>query len=304
VLTLFTIPKSFKGHIEVIQRNAIQSWKRLHAEIEIILFGTDEGVAEIAREFGVRHEPHVERNEFGTILLNSVFTRAQQMARYDAVCYVNCDIILLPEFCSAIDTVTAAHTAFLTVGQRTDVDIFNPWPFERPTWQAELRDFAARHGKMRPPNWIDYFAFSRGLYGPELPPFAIGRTHWDDWLVWKVLASKKPVVDATPVVLAAHQNHDYNHHPQGEAGVWKGIEAGQNSQLAGGWKNLRTIAHASEILRPEGLQPNTKRHWAEAKRRTQAVGRFFLYDVGQPAWFSLLNFTRPLRNALGLRARP
>ncbi len=304
MLTLFTIPKAFKGHIDVIQRNAIQSWKRLHPDIEIILFGTDEGTAEAAREFGIAHEPQVDRNEFGTILLNSVFLRAQEVARYDTVCYINCDIILLEEFCSAVGTVAAAHEEFLIVGQRTDVDIFNAWPYERPTWQSELREFAARHGKMRPPNWIDYFAFSRGLYGPDLPPFAIGRTHWDDWLVWKVLTEGKPVVDVTPVVLALHQNHDYNHHPQGEVGVWKGVEAGRNAQLAGGWKNLRTIAHASEILRPEGLRPNNLRYWAEAKRRAESVRRFFLYDVWLPLWFSILNATRPLRNALGLRAAP
>ena len=302
MFTLFTIPKAFKGHIDVIQRNAIQSWMRLHPEIEIILFGTDEGTAEVAREFHLRHEPHVERNEFGTILLNSVFLQAQQLARYDAVCYVNCDILLLDDFTRALGTVTAAHKEFLMVGQRTDVDIHNPWPFDRSTWQTELRDFAARTGKTRPPNWIDYFAFSRGLYGPDLPPFAIGRTHWDDWLVWKVLTSGKPVVDATPVVLAVHQNHDYNHHPQGEAGVWRGIEAARNAQLAGGWAHLRTIAHATETLGVGGVRPNISRHWAETKRRCQAVGRFFYYDVWQPISFAALNWTRPLRTALGLRA--
>lgn len=304
MLTLFTIPKSFKGHINVIQRNALQSWTRLHPEVEIILFGTDAGTAEAAHEFGLRHEPHVARNEFGTILLNSVFTRAEQLARYDVVCYVNCDIMLVDEFRLAIEHVFAVHREFLMVGRRTDVDIFNPWPYERATWQAELRDFAMRHGKMRPPNWIDYFAFSRGLYGADLPPFAIGRTCWDDWLVWKVLASKKPVVDVSPVVLAVHQNHDYCHHPQGEAGIWKGVEAGRNAQLAGGWGHLRTIAHATEILDSQGLRPNNLRYWTEATRRLESVGRFFFYNVWQPLYFAVLNWTRPLRTALGMRAEP
>ena len=304
MLTLFSIPKAFKGHINVIQRNAIQSWKRLHPEIEIILFGTDEGTAEVAREFGLRHEPEVARNEFGTYLVNSVFAKAQSLARHETVCYVNCDIILLPDFCRALARVQAARPEFLMVGQRTDVDIHDPWPFERATWERELRDFAQRYGKMRPPNWIDYFAFSRGLYGADIPPFAIGRTCWDDWLIWKVLDSKKPVVDVSPVVLAVHQNHNYNHHPQGEAGVWTGVEAGKNAQLAGGWNHLRTSAHATEVFQSEGLQTNTSRHWAEFKRRVESVGRFFLYDVGQPVWFSALNLTRPLRTALGLRTEP
>src|SRR6267154_1030162 len=256
VFTLFTIPKAFKGHIDVIQRNAIQSWTRLHPQIEIILFGTDEGTAEVAREFHLRHEPRVERNEFGTILLNSVFLQAQQLARYHAVCYVNCDILLLDDFTRALSTVAAAHKEFLMVGQRTDVDIHSPWPFDRSTWQAELRDFALSTGKMRTPDFIDYFAFSRGLYGDNLPPLALGRAHWDNWAVWKVLHSKLPVVDVSPTVLAIHQNHDYGHHPQGKQGVYFGTEAARNAQLAGGWAHLRTIAHATETLGVGGVRPN------------------------------------------------
>ena len=302
MLTLFTIPKAFKGHIEVIQRNAIQSWMCLHPDIEIILFGSDEGTAEVAREFGLRHEADVERNEFGTYLVNSVFGKAQSLARHSVVCYINCDIILLDDFPRALERVAAARPEFLMVGQRTDVDIVNPWPFDRANWRDELRDFTQRYGKIRPANWIDYFAFSRGLYGSDVPAFAIGRTCWDDWLVWKALDMNKPVVDASPMVLAVHQNHNYHHHPQGEPGVWKGAEAARNAQLAGGWKNLRTTAHATENLRASGLRSNTLRHWTEFKRRIEAVGRFLLYDVWQPLWFGFLSLTRPLRNALGFRS--
>src|SRR5271155_3995013 len=120
VVTIFSIPKAFKGHIGVIQRNAIQSWARLHPEIEIILFGTDEGTAEVAREFCLRHEPNVERNEFGTYLVNSVFARAQSLARHNVVCYINCDIILLDDFPRVVERVAAARPEFLLVGQRTD----------------------------------------------------------------------------------------------------------------------------------------------------------------------------------------
>jgi hypothetical protein len=66
MLTLFTTAKPFEGHSGVIQRNALKSWKLLHPDIEIILFGDDADGAEIANELGSRHEPFVERNEFGT----------------------------------------------------------------------------------------------------------------------------------------------------------------------------------------------------------------------------------------------
>ena len=40
MITLFTLPKPFVGHIGMIQRNAIQSWTRLHPDIDILMFGS------------------------------------------------------------------------------------------------------------------------------------------------------------------------------------------------------------------------------------------------------------------------
>jgi hypothetical protein len=85
MLTLFTTAKAFTGHSEVIQRNALKSWTLLHPGIEIILFGDEEGAAEICRELGLRHEPHVDRNEFGTKRIDYIFRRAQEIARHDVL---------------------------------------------------------------------------------------------------------------------------------------------------------------------------------------------------------------------------
>lgn len=51
MITIFSTPKPFRGHFEIIQRNAIQSWLRLRPGCEIILLGNDEGTA----EFNLRH---------------------------------------------------------------------------------------------------------------------------------------------------------------------------------------------------------------------------------------------------------
>jgi hypothetical protein len=69
------------------------------------------------------------------------------------------------------------------------------------------------------------------------------------------------VVDASSEIMALHQNHDHSYHPQGKQGVWNDAEAGKNYQLAGGWRHLRTIADATEVLGSGGLKPNAKRHW-------------------------------------------
>jgi hypothetical protein len=80
-LTIFAIPKAFRGHIAVIQRNAIASWTRMNPRPEVILFGTDEGTAEVAAEFGVRHVPTVQRNQWGTPLVSDLFSQAQAIGR-------------------------------------------------------------------------------------------------------------------------------------------------------------------------------------------------------------------------------
>ena len=50
-LTFFSTPKPFtRPHIDLIQRNAIQSWLRAGEDVEVILIGEEEGLAEVAAE--------------------------------------------------------------------------------------------------------------------------------------------------------------------------------------------------------------------------------------------------------------
>src|SRR5216684_4503934 len=199
MLTIYTTAKPFHGHTGVIQRNALQSWKALDPGIEVILFGDDPGAAETCRELGLRHEPFVERNEFGTKRLDYLFARAQVIAQHEILCYINCDIILMQDFRRAIERVRATHREFLMVGRRSDTNITEPLAFANLNWESDLRQRALTRGQRRTAEWIDYFAFCRGLYGPDMPPFVL-RVFWDNWLVWKALDSGKPVIDASHAV--------------------------------------------------------------------------------------------------------
>jgi hypothetical protein len=303
MLTLFTTAKPFVGHERVIQRNALKSWALLHPQLEVILFGDEEGAAEAARDLQLRHEPHVERSARGTKRLDYMFERAQAIARYQVVCYCNCDILLMEDFRRAVEQVAMARTKFLMVGRRWDVNIARVYDFERPDWQAVLQKLALRSARQRGPEWIDYFVFSRGLYSGDIPPMVVGRVHWDNWLVWKAQEAGCAVVDASDAVIAAHQNHDYGYHPWGKQGVWNDEEAGNNYRLAGGWRHLRTIADASEVLLAEPLRANRRRYWTAAKRWASQGGRTVRHQVLQRTWFWVLGITRPLRTAAGLRSR-
>jgi hypothetical protein len=255
MITLFSTPKPFRGHIDVIQRNALQSWKRLDPQVEVILVGDDEGAAEICREFDLDHVPVVRRSTSGAKYLKDVFRAVQERARHEHICYVNCDIILLPDFVAAARRVSAWRNDFLMVGQRTDVDITAPVNFGDPSWEAALRQMARVSGRQRDQYWIDYFLFHRRMY-PEIPDLLIGRIAWDNWLVYKARSDSYPVVDATAVVLPIHQNHDYAYHPQGESGVFTDVEARENRRLAGGRDCQYRTSDANYRLTPSGIRFN------------------------------------------------
>ncbi len=291
MLTLFSIPKPFRGHIDIIQRNAIKSWTLLDPGVEVVLFGEEEGVASAARELGVRHEPHVNRNEYGTPLLDSVFDRAQEIARHPIVCYANCDIVLLNDFCQSASRVAAWRDQFLMAGRRWDADITEKINFSRSDWREQMRTLALRTNQQRPPCWIDYFVFPRGQYLHKLPPFAVGRPGWDQWMIWYTRSIGAPVVDASRSVIAVHQNHDYSHHPLGFKGVMEGEEAKSNAMLLGDSQRLFTTEHAQYQLEKGSPKWRFGRLVLESKA------------LGWSAWFALLGVTRPVRHALGLRQK-
>jgi hypothetical protein len=295
MLTIFTTPKAFRGHIEVIQRNALKSWTLLDANVEVIVFGDEEGAAETCRALGLRHEPGVERSASGTKYVRSIFGRAQEIARHDVVAYVNCDIVLTGDFARGVACVSrhfGASGKFLIVGRRWDTDITAPINFSASDWAERARAQALEQNHQQSQDWIDYFVFPRGLY-IEIPPLVIGRVGWDNWLVWKARSEEVPVVDTTAAVVAIHQNHDYGYHPQGKQGVWQDAEAQRNHELAGGVRHIYSIADATHRLTERGVESNPGYRLAPARRALRR-GR-------AAVWHAILGVTRPVRHALGLK---
>ena len=139
-LTLFGIPKPFSGHIGVIQRNAIRSWKLLRPKVEIILFGDDRGTKDFADQLGVQHVANIEKTDQGTPLLSDIFQQAHQLVKTDLLGYVNADILLLDDFPSALEKVTKCiPDDFLAIGRRINTDIVEELDFETPDWREKVR---------------------------------------------------------------------------------------------------------------------------------------------------------------------
>lgn len=253
MLTIFTIPKPFDGHIGLIQRNALGSWARLRPECQVIVCGDEPGAAEAASAAGAEHIAGIERNEFGTPLLGSAFAAVERRAKRPFVCYVNADILLLGDFVGAVGRVAREKPKFLMIGRRWDLDVKEPIDFRRDDWEAGLRERTARAGTLHPPSGSDYFVYPRGAMG-DLPPFAVGRPGWDNWMIYRARSRRLAVVDATASALVIHQNHAYGHVAQARDAAWEGPEADRNRELIGAGERIFTIADATHRLTPEGVK--------------------------------------------------
>lgn len=257
MITIFAIPKPFRGHTDIIQRNALISWTRIRPRPEIILFGDEEGTFEICRELGIQYGSEIRKNEFGTPLLDDLFKKAQEMAGNDLLCYVNADIILFNDLTAAAGLLKGFGTPFLIVGKRWDAALNEPLDFEDNVLEKWLKTMAEESGRRRHAGTIDYFVFRRGLY-TDIPPFAIGRTRWDHWLVGHALKSRAAVIDATSAVFVLHQDHDHAHVKtiDGNTGsILKGAEGRRNRQLSGDGKARFNIAYATHRLTDSGAKP-------------------------------------------------
>ncbi|HSS62442.1 MAG TPA: hypothetical protein VLK30_13390 [Candidatus Limnocylindrales bacterium] len=231
----------------IIQDNAIRSWSRLRPAPKIILFGPDSETGDIAHRVQVDLVPDVAQNSHGTPLLSDMFGRADSMAAGDVLAFVSADVILDQSLIAATRIVASWSEKFLLVAQRRDVDVRQPLDFGVDR-NGSMGEISAR-SHLHSPGAIDLFVYRRGQYA-GMPPFAIGRTAYDNWLLWNTVASGIPLVDATDYVMLLHQNHDYLHRPAVD--VWYGVEALENRSWIKHWTNYYTIVHANWQLTAQG----------------------------------------------------
>jgi len=250
LITLFSAPKPFTDpHIALIQRNAIKSWTLL-PDVEVILLGEETGLAEAARELGMKHISNVKCNESGTPLISSMFQLARQNSNSDLLCIINADMILMSDFLEAAKQAVKLKEKFVLLSQRWDLDLTQPIEFTEG-WQNRLSSMVRRQGALHRPAGSDFFLFPKSCY-IDIPNFAIGRAGWDNWMIYKARKENWSVIDCTPSVMIVHQNHDYSHLPGGKP-HYEHPDTNENIRLAGGEANIRyTILDSNYRLTADG----------------------------------------------------
>ena len=229
----------------MIQRNAIKSWTLLE-DVEVILLGDEVGLAEVAKELGVKHFLNVKVNESGVPLISSMFEIARENSNGELLCIVNADMILMSDFVEAARRSRMLRDKFVLLSQRWDYDIASPLDFAEE-WESRLRESVRKQNQLHRPAGSDFFLFPKNCY-QDIPHFTIGRAGWDNWMIFKARAEHWAVIDCTLSVMIAHQNHDYSHLPDGKP-HYEHPETNENIRLAGGQANVRyTILDATHQL--------------------------------------------------------
>ena len=269
-ITIAAVPKAFEGHIGTIQRNSLGSWCRLPDVAEILLLGDEDGLAEAAADFGATHICGIPCDEESAPKLDAVFHAADGSANTDWICYVNADIVLLPDFW------TAAQQAILTLGPSLSVS--RRWNLEVPYalsfddgWIERLRHAARTEGELFTPFGLDIFVYPRGLFA-NMPPFSIGAFSWDNWLLYEARARGLPVADLTAANGVIHQNHAYRQFANADDYRRRSPRALRNYWLAGdSLHGLGSAADATHVLREGEIVP--------ADTKTVSV---IISDTGSP----------------------
>jgi len=278
MLTIFSSPRPFtERRFAKIQMNGVNSWLQLRPTPRVILFGDEKrepGIEKLA-DLGCETVGRVKRNQWGTPLLGDLMIKAQRMAETDLVAWINADMIMLQDFMEAVKKVERQLRQFLLIGAKVrllgeppEIDFF------QDDWQQHIRKLCGRVKEYQPKAGSDYHVFTNGLFRGhmykylrnrpekhidkdfpiEYSPIAWGRIRMDTWLVWQCLRREIPVIDASTMILAAHQDHrriGKRVIPQDDGGAEIGLQDKLTERRASGGGR---ITNASWVFDNKGVR--------------------------------------------------
>jgi hypothetical protein len=227
-------PKPFIEPFNIVQKNAIKSWKNVKHEsvsnVRIIILGDEEGVEDFCKETECEHDKDLKYNKYGTPLVNNIFEKIKTIGieeetkypeEHVVCCYINCDIVIFNEFLENIVSFVHSHCSphsphspqshnilndpWLLVGTRWDVDGVYEIDYEESNWEERIKKYAKENGVDHGCGGIDYFIFSPQTYD-YIYPFALGKFVWDRWLVGNVFRRDSTTVDISLTNFIVHQN--------------------------------------------------------------------------------------------------
>ncbi|MEI6149587.1 MAG: hypothetical protein WCS01_10855 [bacterium] len=248
MISFLTSLKPFRGAVADIQHAALRSWRQVHADAEIIVYGACPGI-EVVTECKIRHVPNIACGASGPPLFNALADHAAMEARHDLQIYINGDILLHRCTLDAATALRRRFDNFLGVGQRVDLAEGCCVNMSAPDAGDELRRLAASsQATLHAPSGKDYFLFLRGLWQNLPAPVVLGRGAYDSALLAYAFRHRVPLVDCTAAIPALHLFHDYAHVAGGVSAAHHGPETVAMMRAYGVRRSAPTVADAGWVV--------------------------------------------------------
>ena len=257
MITFLTSPKEFIGDIGRNQVRAIKSWKNIHPDNEIILYGKSNTADQVAKDLNLKYVPDIFSTSTGLPYFNAIARHAKVHGKHDLQIYLNADIML--NKCILDPLKHIAFKKFLIVGQRIDLskDVYIDLYCE--DWLDTLKELAeAGTAKLHATCGKDYFIFNRGLW-ENITDLVIGRGGYDTALMAFCLRNKIPIIDATSSILAIHLYHEYERDNKAGKKVTEDEFAMQNIAQHDIVHSGPTVADADWLFKDQKLHRNFSR---------------------------------------------
>jgi hypothetical protein len=245
MITIFTSPKPFEKEAEANQLNALLSWRAIHPDIEIVIFGDVPGAAGAAAMVKAKLISEFTTSNSGAPSFNYMVNFLNKKEYNDLQLYVNADIILDSSILEALFLCNNRFNEFLMVGERLDlapevnvISSNNSIKINAPTKE---------HFNLHGPSGVDYFGFKRGMW-KNLKTIYMGRALCDQAILNHCLLNSIPLIDATLKVEAYHQYHGYFHVKGGRKDVFQGVDTKIMAKEHNLKHSVPTIADANWIL--------------------------------------------------------
>jgi hypothetical protein len=313
MITFFAPVRPFVGLFDILQRNAIASWKRAIPGAQVIILDREEAVGAVCAELGVewvRDIPYDER--FDRPHVGGLFTAAEARATNDILCFVNGDNIML-ELLEPIEQVKRRFPRFCLVGERCNLKVEEVLDFDDPQTAIRLKTRMKSEGWWSNENWIDYFIYTKGSFG-TVPKFLVGAGKMDNWLIQKAACTGLPLIDCGRSMIDIHQEHEERSFLETKytmTNVLSPIRAINDReyaahQVASGGGGLSNMLAAEWLMTPEGFVPNPR---SAPFRTRRAVARAFcqipvanrIAISTEAAWFGFRRQAGGVLQRLGLR---
>jgi hypothetical protein len=240
--TIFACPRPYSAEALAdpsgdAQLRALSSWLALKNRPEVVLFGSDASLRQVAARYPrVSLEVEYDANFLDVPLFNSLLGRALYGGG-DVSLFVNGDVMLFDDLVDAAARLQSRFTTWVATSARRDLPSM---PFATESTPSGLRfldgggappaefySFVRQNGTMHSYGGTDVWLWNNvrredgrplPLHSGVLPPFTYGRGVYDNWLNHEIESTKlRDFVDISLVVLTVHVDHDYKHIGDGDA---------------------------------------------------------------------------------------